>query len=66
MTLREYVLTRKRNYWVGRVMYGQLLEALVYLYDHQISHRDMKSDNILLDFDDDGTFSKFYVWSCSS
>ncbi|VDN52623.1 unnamed protein product [Dracunculus medinensis] len=53
MTLREYILTRKRNYWTGRVLFGQLLEAIVFLFDNQISHRDMKSDNILLDFDCD-------------
>ncbi|VDD97245.1 unnamed protein product [Enterobius vermicularis] len=53
MTLREYVLIMKRNYWKARVMYAQLLEAITYLYDHTISHRDLKSDNILLDFDSD-------------
>lgn len=51
MTLREYVLIHKRNYWTGRVMFGQLLEALVFLYENSVSHRDLKSDNILLDFD---------------
>ncbi|VDN34986.1 unnamed protein product [Gongylonema pulchrum] len=58
MTLREYVLTCKRNFWIGRVMFGQLLEAIVYLYDRRISHRDIKSDNILLDFDTEGRFFK--------
>jgi len=53
MTLREYVLSYKRNYWAGRVMFGQLLEALVFLYNNSVSHRDLKSDNILLDFDND-------------
>lgn len=51
MTLRDYVLTHKRNYWAGRVMLGQLLEALVFLYENNVSHRDLKSDNILLEFD---------------
>lgn len=63
MTLREYILTRKRNYWTGRVLFGQLLEAIVFLFDNQISHRDMKSDNILLDFDCDSQISFFFIYS---
>uniref|UniRef100_A0AC35FRJ0 Protein kinase domain-containing protein n=1 Tax=Panagrolaimus sp. PS1159 TaxID=55785 RepID=A0AC35FRJ0_9BILA len=51
MTLREYMITQKRNYWTSRVMYGQLLEGIVFLFEHCISHRDMKSDNCLVDFD---------------
>lgn len=39
MTLREFMLTQKRNYWTLRVMYGQLLEGMVFLYEHTISHR---------------------------
>lgn len=34
-------------------MFGQLMEALVFLYEQSVSHRDLKSDNILLDFDDE-------------
>lgn len=51
MTLHDYVRKEKRNYWYGRVIFGQLLEAVVFLYQHKISHRDMKSDNVLLEFD---------------
>ncbi|VDK46516.1 unnamed protein product [Anisakis simplex] len=57
MTLREYVLTVKRNLWSARVLFAQLLEAIVFLYENMISHRDMKSDNILLDFDSPDTHS---------
>ncbi|KAI6228155.1 Protein kinase domain-containing protein [Aphelenchoides besseyi] len=53
MTLREYCLTHKRNYWAARVMFGQLLEAIVFLYDNRTVHRDLKSDNVLLDFNSD-------------
>uniref|UniRef100_A0A7E4ZVL3 non-specific serine/threonine protein kinase n=1 Tax=Panagrellus redivivus TaxID=6233 RepID=A0A7E4ZVL3_PANRE len=54
MTLYDYMRTCKRNYYTGRVMYGQLLEAIVFLNAHKISHRDMKSDNVLLEFDEEG------------
>uniref|UniRef100_A0A1I7X977 non-specific serine/threonine protein kinase n=1 Tax=Heterorhabditis bacteriophora TaxID=37862 RepID=A0A1I7X977_HETBA len=50
MTLRDYVITMKRNYWAGRVMLGQLLEGCIFLYENKIAQRDMKSDNILLEF----------------
>lgn len=63
MTLREYVLIMKRNYWKARVMYAQLLEAITYLYDHTISHRDLKSDNILLDFDSDGKYEENSIFN---
>ncbi|CAD6195703.1 unnamed protein product [Caenorhabditis auriculariae] len=52
-TLKDYVWTHQRNYWVGRVMLAQLLEACAFLQDHFVAQRDMKSDNILLQYDDD-------------
>ncbi|VDL81826.1 unnamed protein product [Nippostrongylus brasiliensis] len=52
MTLREYVkdFKRRRSYHVARVLLGQLLEGCVFLFENTVSQRDMKSDNILLEF----------------
>jgi len=61
MTLRDYVLIYKRNYYYGRVMFGQLLEALVFLYDNSVTHRDLKSDNILLEFDNENDIPHLVV-----
>ncbi|KAF7639929.1 Protein kinase domain-containing protein [Meloidogyne graminicola] len=51
MTLQQYLKSYKRNYLQVRIMFGQLMEAIVFLHKNKICHRDMKSDNILLDFD---------------
>ncbi|KHJ75292.1 hypothetical protein OESDEN_25092 [Oesophagostomum dentatum] len=54
MTLRDYLvdLKKKCEDHVGRILFGQLLEGCVFLYDNIVAQRDMKSDNILLEFDD--------------
>ncbi|CAD5211034.1 unnamed protein product [Bursaphelenchus okinawaensis] len=52
-TLREYTLRHNMTQRAGQVLFGQLLEALAYLGDNGITHRDMKSDNILLNYDCD-------------
>ena len=54
MTLREYVLTRRSSQRTRHVLLGQLLEAIVCVSDAQFAHRDLKSDNVLLSFDDEG------------
>lgn len=50
MTLKEYMEKIRMNYAKFRVIFGQILEAIVFLYDEKISHRDLKTDNILLNF----------------
>ncbi|CAB3411215.1 unnamed protein product [Caenorhabditis bovis] len=52
-TLHDYVWTHHRNYWTGRVMLAQLLEACTFLHANKVAQRDMKSDNILLQYDQD-------------
>ncbi|CCD68737.1 Serine/threonine-protein kinase pink-1, mitochondrial [Caenorhabditis elegans] len=60
-TLHEYVWTRHRNYWTGRVIIAQLLEACTYLHKHKVAQRDMKSDNILLEYDFDDEIPQLVV-----
>ncbi|EPB73395.1 hypothetical protein ANCCEY_07510 [Ancylostoma ceylanicum] len=54
MTLRDYLvdLKRKCEDRTARILFGQLLEGCVFLYNNIVAQRDMKSDNILLEFDD--------------
>jgi len=51
MTLRNFILTQKRENLTDHILFGQLMEAIVFLQQNKISHRDVKSDNVLLDFD---------------
>ncbi|VDM25995.1 unnamed protein product [Toxocara canis] len=51
MTLADYMDKVALNYVKAHVTFGQLLEAIAYLYDQKISHRDLKANNILLNFD---------------
>ncbi|VDO94750.1 unnamed protein product [Soboliphyme baturini] len=53
MTLREYLLLYKPDPLAGVVLYGQLLESLLYLSKCRVAHRDLKSNNILVSFDNE-------------
>lgn len=61
MTLRDYLvdLKRKCEDRTARILFGQLLEGCVFLYNNMVAQRDMKSDNILLEFDDPGVSFPF-------
>lgn len=39
MTLQTYLKSHKRNYLQARIMFGQLLEAIVFLHKNIICHR---------------------------
>lgn len=58
MTLREYVLlhdsTSNENVHIRSVLVAQLFEAILFLYEQRVAHRDLKSDNILLQLNDAG------------
>ena len=53
MTLREYLLTCSASKRARLGLIGQLFEALVFLDEMRVAHRDVKSDNVLVQFDDE-------------
>jgi len=48
LTLNEYIQLHKPNNHQRLLLFAQLLEALLYLNNHSIVHRDLKSDNLLI------------------
>lgn len=48
-TLKEYCTERTYTQRVAMLLFAQLLEGIVHLNSHGIAHRDLKSDNLLLD-----------------
>ncbi|NXR06879.1 PINK1 kinase, partial [Semnornis frantzii] len=53
-TLREYLEQNSPDVSLSTMMILQLLEGVDHLVRHGIAHRDLKSDNILLEFDSAG------------
>ncbi|XP_006883635.1 PREDICTED: serine/threonine-protein kinase PINK1, mitochondrial [Elephantulus edwardii] len=53
-TLRQYLRTATPSPRLATVMTLQLLEGVDHLVQQGIAHRDLKSDNILVEFDADG------------
>lgn len=53
-TLKEYLSNNSPSFREKLCLFAQLLEAIVHLQNHGIAHRDIKSNNILLDCSEDG------------
>ncbi|XP_015283355.1 PREDICTED: serine/threonine-protein kinase PINK1, mitochondrial [Gekko japonicus] len=53
-TLRQYLRERAPDAHLGTMMILQLLEGVDHLVRQGVAHRDLKSDNILVDFDPAG------------
>ncbi|XP_029520909.1 serine/threonine-protein kinase PINK1, mitochondrial [Oncorhynchus nerka] len=53
-TLRQYLEANVPSRREGSLMVLQLLEGVDHLYRQGIAHRDLKSDNVLLEFDSEG------------
>ncbi|XP_029574726.1 serine/threonine-protein kinase PINK1, mitochondrial [Salmo trutta] len=53
-TLRQYLEVNVPSRREGSLMVLQLLEGVDHLYRQGIAHRDLKSDNVLLEFDSEG------------
>lgn len=53
-TLRQYLETSTPGRRQGSLMVLQLLEGVDHLCRQGVAHRDLKSDNVLLEFDSDG------------
>lgn len=53
-TLRQYLEESTPSRRHGSLMMLQLLEGVDHLYGQGVAHRDLKSDNVLLEFDSDG------------
>lgn len=50
-TLREFLKVSSVGKWHGSLMVLQLLEGVDHLCRQGVAHRDLKSDNVLLELD---------------
>jgi serine/threonine-protein kinase len=48
LTLNEYLQLNQPNNHQRLILFAQLIEGLLYLNNHSIVHRDLKSDNLLI------------------
>ncbi|XP_011495382.1 PREDICTED: serine/threonine-protein kinase PINK1, mitochondrial isoform X2 [Ceratosolen solmsi marchali] len=53
ITLKQYVLEKPMKTHVSILLLAQLLEGVAHIHSHGIAHRDLKSDNILLDISEE-------------
>jgi len=65
ISLQEYIRNRQLSVRESILLLTQLLEAVAHLNSHSVAHRDLKSDNCLLDLsvyaDDEGEVSPTLV-----
>ncbi|XP_053598735.1 serine/threonine-protein kinase Pink1, mitochondrial [Microplitis demolitor] len=53
VTLKEYKIGHPANIQESILLFAQLLEGIAHINAHGIAHRDLKSDNILLDISEE-------------
>jgi len=52
MSLREYLQQHKPSMRSSLLLFTQLMEAILHIHQYNIVHRDMKTDNILLNIEE--------------
>ncbi|KYM75429.1 Serine/threonine-protein kinase PINK1, mitochondrial [Atta colombica] len=52
-TLKQYITSRNVDMRVSILLFAQLLEAVAHMNANGVAHRDLKSDNILLDLSEE-------------
>ncbi|XP_011862313.1 PREDICTED: serine/threonine-protein kinase PINK1, mitochondrial [Vollenhovia emeryi] len=53
VTLKQYIMNHNIDMRVSILLLAQLLEAVAHMNIHGVAHRDLKSDNILLDLSEE-------------